>query len=85
MKAQIIKLTYYNADGCNMDATVFAKIYGSGITYSEINQIIEAVDTYRGENQDDWDLEGCVDATQKYLEKEGYKVEWIDPDIQSYI
>ncbi len=82
MNEQIIKFTDVNVDGCGTDVSCLAKIYGNNITVGTVERIKDAINSYKNENEGEWDTEGCLDAAQEQLKAEGYEVQWINPSIE---
>lgn len=80
MKEQIIKFTDRDVDGYGMHITAVARVYGEDITNGVINRIKSAINEYIGSEY--WDTDGCFHVAQEQLEKEGYKVQWINPCIE---
>lgn len=87
MKEQFIWFTTKDLDGWNdgNDITVVARIYGKELTDGIIDRIKDAIWDYMNETEGEWHDDGCLDAAQEQLEKEGYNVEWIKADAEIFI
>jgi hypothetical protein len=60
-------------------------VYGKELTIKTVDRVKNAVLDYKAETEGNWDDDGCLDAAQGQLEKEGYKVEWIQADAEIFI
>ena len=78
MREHFIKFIDKDVDGSRTNITIIARVCGKNITVGIINKIKDAICSYKNENEGDWNTDGCIDAAQEQLEKEGYKVYWVN-------
>ena len=84
MKEQFVKLvTWIGEDDILPEGSYeswIARVYGNELTIETINRVKDAILDYKAETEGEWNDDGCLDAAQGQLEKEGYKVEWIQAE-----
>lgn len=80
---QFINFIDVDVDGCGTDVTVPVRVVGEkSLTQEIVEKINTAIRDYKEENEGEWDTDGCIDVAFEVLEKEGYKVEIINPTIE---
>lgn len=80
MNETFIKFTDVNVDGCGTDVTNIAKITGDRLlTEEDTKKVAYAINTYKNTYAGEWDTDGCLDAAKEELERQGFKVEFVNP------
>ena len=82
MKEQFVRFVDKDVDGCGTDVTAIAKVYGNDITAGTIDRVKDAICNYKSANEYEYDTDGCLEAAQNQFETEGYKVDWINEDVE---
>ena len=83
METTYVTFTDVDVDGCGTNISALAKIDGEGVKDGLTNGIIarikQAITDYKASVNYEYDTDGCLEAAQEQLKKEGLTVSWIQP------
>ncbi|MCM1171294.1 MAG: hypothetical protein NC393_04115 [Clostridium sp.] len=73
-----IKFTDADADGYGTDAFIFVKAEGPKLNSDAVDRVETAIANYKN-SEEEWQMDGCIEAAKLQLESEGYSVTVVEP------